>query len=134
MLMHTGLILLLHLLVLDLLEHRSLVTTFPNSLFSILATALPSELGTSGNEPGLDRKTNNDERSSLHLELKAFTTHLGPEQFVDGLQVFSNGLGDKSPHGNRVGKRQDAEDDVILPSDVPKGDRADLTDQEVCRK
>ena len=64
MLVHTGLILLLHLLIFNLLEHRSLVTTFPDSLFSVLATALPSELGTSGNEPGLDRKINNDERSS----------------------------------------------------------------------
>jgi hypothetical protein len=134
--MHTRLVLLLHLLFLNLLEHRSLVTTFPDSLFGIFTPALPSELGTSGDKPGLTKvHTNNTamtiSNSSSRSQIRDSTTHLGPEQLVNSLQVLSDSLGDKSPHGDGVGERQDTEDDVVLPSDVPKSDRADLTDQEV---
>ena len=86
---------------------------------------------------GYKRSKPNDQQPILlssYLQKHSSSTHLGPKQLIDSLQVFPDGLGNKSPHGNRVGERQDTEDDVILPSDVSECDRADLTDQEVCRE
>jgi hypothetical protein len=53
MLVHTSIILLLILLILHFLEYGSLVSSFSDSLFGILATSFLSEFGASGDEPGL---------------------------------------------------------------------------------
>jgi hypothetical protein len=110
MLMHTRLVLLLHLLILNLLEHRSLVTTFPDSLFGIFTPALPSELGTSGDKPGLTKVHRSNTAmtisdSSSPSQIRDSMTYLGPKQLIDSLQVLSDGLGDKGPHGDRVRER-----------------------------
>jgi hypothetical protein len=44
---------------------------------------------------------------------------------------LTDDLGDKSPHGDGVGEREDAEDDVVPPPDGLEGFRADLTDHKV---
>jgi hypothetical protein len=45
--------------------------------------------------------------------------------------TLTDDLGDEGPHGDSVGKREDAEDDVVPPPDGLEGFRADLTDHKV---
>lgn len=44
---------------------------------------------------------------------------------------LTDDLGDEGPHGDGVGEREDAEDDVVPPTDGLEGFRADLTDHKV---
>lgn len=44
---------------------------------------------------------------------------------------LTDDLGDEGPHSNGVGEGEDAEDDVVPPTDGLEGFRADLTDHKV---